>query len=175
MQGRMMRFAALPLILLTLSTGCQDTPVAVDEPAAQPAAVEPPIPPKVARGQIQFVDGYREGYEQATREGKPMLVFFTAPWCEYCHQMADDAFMQEQVVNLSQRFVCILVDADREPEVCRQFQVRGYPTIQFLSPWGTPLSRLVGKKPGHLVVMEMHAALQALARRPAAEGTSGPR
>jgi thioredoxin-like negative regulator of GroEL len=146
--------------------GCEDA--APPSPAAhveQPAAAPPAPAPKVARGNIQFVDGYRNGYEQAAREGKPMLLFFTASWCEYCHQMAREAFVQEQVVGLSEQFVCILIDADREPEVCRQFQVRGYPTVQFLSPWGTPLNRIVGKKPGHQLVVEMHAALQALARR----------
>lgn len=148
--------------------GCEQ---AVTEVASKPqpaAAVQPPEATKVARGHIQFVEGFRQGYEQASREGKPMLLFFTARWCEYCHQMADEAFVQEQVVSLSERFVCVLIDADREPEVCRQFQVRGYPTVQFLSPWGTPLNRVVGKKPGHQLVIEMNAALQALARRPAA-------
>jgi thioredoxin-like negative regulator of GroEL len=85
--------------------------------------------------------------------------------------MANEAFVQEQVVGLSERFTCVLVDADREPEICRQFQVRGYPTIQFLSPVGVPLNRVVGKKPGHQLVIEMHAALQAVARREAV--TSG--
>ena len=168
-----MRISLSLLAVVIFLAGCEDAPLPPEEPAAKPVAVETPPPPKVARGQIQFVDGYRQGYEQATREGKPMLLFFTAPWCEYCHQMANEAFIQEQVVNLSQRFVCILVDADREPDVCREFQVRGYPTLQFLSPWGTPLNRLVGKKPGHIVVSEMHAALQALARRQAA-GSTGP-
>ncbi len=94
-----------------------------------------------------------------------MLVFFTAEWCQFCHQMADEAFTHPQVVRLSEQFVCILVDADREPEVCRQFQVTGYPTIQFLSPRGVPLERIVGKKPGHQVMMAMQAALQNVARR----------
>jgi thiol:disulfide interchange protein len=173
-QGCRMRITVSALVVLLFVTGCEDAPVVTEEPLAEPAVIEPQTPPKVARGQIQFVDGYRQGYEQATREGKPMLLFFTASWCEYCHQMANEAFVQEQVVRLSQRFVCILVDADREPDVCRQFQVRGYPTIQFLSPWGTPLNRVVGKKPGHLVVVEMHAALQALARREVRGATIGP-
>ena len=61
--------------------------------------------------------------------------------------------------------MCILVDADAEPDVCRQFQVTGYPTIQFLSPRGVPLERIVGKKPGHQLMMAMQAALQNVARR----------
>jgi thiol:disulfide interchange protein len=169
-----MRIAASFLVIMAFLAGCDSAPLVLDDPAAQPSGPETDAIPKVARGQIEFVDGYREGYEQAMREGKPMLVFFTARWCHYCHQMAREAFVQEQVVSLSQRFVCILVDADREPDICRQFQVRGYPTIQFLSPAGTPLNRIVGKKPGHQVVVEMHAALQALARRPGSDSTAPP-
>ena len=95
-----------------------------------------------------------------------MLIFFTATWCDYCHQMANEAFSEEQVVRLSGRFLCVLVDADKEPNVCRDFGVRGYPTIQFLSPGGLPLNRITGKRPVHQLVVEMQAALQAVARRP---------
>jgi thioredoxin-like negative regulator of GroEL len=148
------------LLAAVLLAGCDSASEEVNSIVPLPAS-----PPAVARGHIRFVDGYARGIEQANREGKPMLLFFTAQWCEFCHQMANEAFVQEPVVGLSDRFVCILVDADREPQVCKQFQVRGYPTIQFLSPLGLPLNRVVGKKPGHQLVMEMHAALQAVARR----------
>lgn len=133
--------------------------------APAPTHVQRPASPGVARGKLSFVEGYHQGYEQALREGKPMLVFFTAQWCGFCTQLANEAFTNEQVVALSERFVCILVDADREPDVCREFRVRGYPTIQFLSPRGVPLNRVTGKRPGHQLVIEMQSALQAVARR----------
>src|SRR5262245_51825052 len=93
-------------------------PVVTDQPAlpvpqAAPA-VSRPARPQVARGNLNFIEGYQQGYQHALQAGKPMLVFFTAHWCRFCHQMADEAFTNQQVVNLSERFVCILVDADAE-------------------------------------------------------------
>jgi thiol:disulfide interchange protein len=130
---------------------------------------------RASRGHVQFGDGYEQGCAQATRQAKPMMLFFTAEWCHYCNQMAEEAFTHPQVVRLSEGFVCILVDADLEPAVCRQFKVTGYPTIQFLSPRGAPLERIVGKKPGHQLMMAMQSALQQVARREnAAPGRPNP-
>lgn len=128
---------------------------------------------RVEQGRLRFVEGYQKGYEKALRESKPMLVFFTAEWCHFCHQMAAEAFTHQQVVDLSERFVCILVDADAEPQVCEQFHVQGYPTIQFLSPRGVPLNRMVGKKPGYQLMIAMQAALQNVARRAEATARRG--
>jgi thiol-disulfide isomerase/thioredoxin len=119
----------------------------------------------VHRGGIQFVAGYDRGLELARERQMPALVFFTADWCTYCHQMEADAFSQESVVQLAKQFVCVLVDADCEPGVCSDFRIKGYPTIQFLSPRGVPLNRVTGKQPGQQLVMQMQAALQAVARR----------
>jgi len=150
--------------LSVVLVGCSDDHTN-DNTAATTAAASR-TEPSVARGRIQFVEGYARGSEIARREGRPMLVFFTATWCDYCHQMAKEAFSEDQVVRLSGRFLCVLVDADKEPNVCSNFGVRGYPTIQFLSPGGLPLNRITGKRPGHQLVVEMQAALQAVARRP---------
>ena len=163
-------------VLSAVVAGCEVGTEGPSQPAAPTAKVEIPTSatssnaPRVARGYLKFVEGYQTGYEKALREGKPMLVFFTAEWCHFCHQMANEAFTHDQVVSLSERFVCILVDADSEPEVCKQFRVQGFPTIQFLSPRGVPLNRIVGKKPGHQLMMAMQAALQTVARR--TEGSS---
>lgn len=94
-----------------------------------------------------------------------MLVFFTAQGCGYCEQTVREASADADVVRLSKKFVCILVDADLEPEICRDFRVRGYPTIQFMSPQGVPLNRLMGKTGPRQLALQMQAALQATASR----------
>lgn len=160
--------------VLVAAGGCEfrssPSPVAQQEPegrdkSQEQAALDEGAETSLTRGGIQFVSGYRRGYEQAKEQHKPMLVFFTAEWCTYCHQMEADAFVQEAVVNLSRQFICVLVDADSEPDVCRDFRIKGYPTIQFLSSRGVPLNRVTGKQPGQQLVMQMQAALQAVARR----------
>jgi thiol:disulfide interchange protein len=146
-----------------LLAGCE---IGVEQPAPAGAKVEQrSTASPSAAGQLQFIDGYRQGFAESTRRNKPMMLFFTASWCEYCHQMAEEALAHPQVVRLGEQFVCVRIDADAEPEVCRQFQISGYPTIQFLSPRGFPLERVVGKQPGHQVLMAMQTALQQVARR----------
>jgi thioredoxin-like negative regulator of GroEL len=113
---------------------------------------------------VRFVVGFQRGYEQAIAEGKPMLVFFTGRWCRYCHEMAAEALCDPDVRRLSEHFVCVQIDADDEPNVCRQFQITAYPTIQFLSRGGRPLDRLVGKRAASAVLREMQAAIDAIAR-----------
>jgi thiol:disulfide interchange protein len=173
-----MKHTALATCLLAgmlSQLGCE---IGVEQPQstghAQADGQTPDTQPgkRLAKGNLRFIAGYRQGYAVSAREGKPMLLFFTASWCEYCRQMAEEAFTNPQVVNLSANFVCVLIDADAEPDVCRQFQVTGYPTIQFLSPRGVPLERVVGKKPGHQLMMAMQSALQHVARRSTLPETS---
>ena len=170
--------------------GTETFPTAADAPAADAPSIDvapaqPPLrkvaprvapaQPAIARGKLRFIEGYRPGYAQAAAQHKPMLVFFTARWCDFCHQMADETFTDPRVVRLSERFVCILVDADREPDICGQFKVSGYPTIQFVSPRGAPLNRLVGKQTSGQLLPVMQSALAHTARRDAEKSTSAAR
>ena len=144
--------------------GCAKSAPPASVPAKPTSSVAAPVV-KVAKGRIAFVRGYAQGYQQALRDGRPMMVFFTAPWCQFCHQLEAEAFSDLQVSALSRRFVCLVVDAEQEPNVCREFRVRGYPTIQFITPQGVPLNRLVGKRSPAELVLEMQAALEATAAR----------
>jgi thiol:disulfide interchange protein len=143
--------------------GCEDVTPNQRPPTREQAQASPVT--KVARGKLEFIQGYADGYQQARHAGRPMLVFFTASWCHFCHQMEADAFNDGQVAMLSRQFICILVDADREPDVCQEFRIRGYPAVQFLTPQGVPLNRLVGKQSAAELMLQMQAALEATANR----------
>ncbi len=114
-------------------------------------------------GELQFVEDPEVGRRLSRELGKPSLLFFTADWCTYCRQMEETAFTDSSVGKLSENFVCVLVDADLQPEVCRDFSVDGYPTIQFVSADGRSLNRLVGRQSALDLASGMRAALKRFA------------
>jgi thiol:disulfide interchange protein len=153
-------------LFLSVLAGCEvESQPAPPPPESAPAASSEVVRPTVARGLLQFSASYQQAFSEAERENKPLLLFFTAEWCHYCHQMAGEAFTNPQVVSLSEKFVCVLIDADTSPDVCRAFHVSAFPTVQFVSPQGLVLNRIEGKRPGHQVMMAMQAALQTAALR----------
>lgn len=161
-----------PLVVIPLMVFASYQPPQAQEALAapaQPQSVEPlsreaAPAPKIARGRIKFDDRCAAAMARAQAERKPVMLFFTAEWCRFCNQMAQDAFRQDPVVGLSERFVCILVDADRQPEICQQYDVRSFPTVLFLDGDASTVGCLTGKQPTHRLVMEMQQALQAVAR-----------
>ncbi len=167
------------VICFAVFAGC-DEGVQQRTPSKQTSSSATPVRPTESKsesrssgyGSLRFIEGYQAGVEAAAAQKKPMLLFFTATWCHYCRQLAAEAFTDTTVIGLSERFVCVLVDADREPAVCRYFQVPAYPTIQFVSARGQPLNRMVGKRPSREVVRQMQAALQQFARVETSEITA---
>ncbi|MEM8944624.1 MAG: thioredoxin family protein [Planctomycetota bacterium] len=117
----------------------------------------------VERGGLQFVADSKVGLHLAAKQKTPCLMFFTAEWCTFCHQMEATAFADPAITQLAEQFVCVLIDADREPAVCQQFDVRGYPTVQFVSSDGRQLHSLVGKQSPTQLASGMQAALERLA------------
>jgi thiol:disulfide interchange protein len=167
----------LSVVTLITAAGCGTSTDGSDNWKAKSAPSASDPTPGIARGELLFYTDFRQGCEAARQQNKPILLFFTAQWCHYCHEMARESFTNNQVINLSDHFVCILVDADASPMLCRTYGVRGFPTIQFLSSYGAPLQQVVGKQPTNVLLNQMHSALQAAttaamqnARRPISVG-----
>ncbi len=152
---------ALISALVLAVPGCQQA-----APDAVPPTALADIEPQrlTSRGQLHFMQDVAAGRSLAEKKGLPCLLFFTADWCNYCHEMEETAFNDPVVTTMAERnFVCVLVDADREQEVCKQFSVSGYPTVQFVSAKGRVLNRLVGRQSSPELVSGMRAALKRFA------------
>jgi thiol:disulfide interchange protein len=136
------------------------------KPAAAPAAdvlTKLDASQLTRRGSIEFVRGWELGRRIATERNQPCLVFFTAHWCTYCRRMEQTTFQDAAVSQLASQFVCVLVDADAEPEICRRLQVSGYPTVELISPAGTSLGRMTGWQSAPGFVHSLRAALHRYA------------
>ena len=116
------------------------------------------------------------GWRTAERENKPLLLFFTAQWCHYCHQMAGEAFTNPQVVSLSEKFVCVLVDADSCARGLPAFSRFGIPhgPICFAAGAGAEPDRRQASGPssddGHATALQT-AALRSQPNAPCAAVT----
>lgn len=88
------------------------------------------------------------GLAEARASGKPVMMIIHAEWCGPCHAYAR-VFHDAELVALSQRFIMILVDADREPAVNQRYATDGtyLPRTYFLDSQGRHQTAVVSEHP----------------------------
>jgi thiol:disulfide interchange protein DsbD len=104
-----------------------------------------------ASGQINWLAFSDEKLAEAVQQNKPVMIDFYADWCLPCIELDKFTFSQPEVIELSRKFYMLKVDLTRanDPvsrELKNRFQIKGVPTLVFLSPQGTELNdlRVVG-------------------------------
>lgn len=152
-----------PKVLFILPTICIAVGCEEPSPPTQPTSSTQKL--AIPLDRLLFAGGLEDGIRRSQDHQKPLLLFFAATWCPHCHELAEESFTHPKVEALAKRFVCVLIDADEHQSVCNQYQVHQYPTVLFLSPRGTTLNSIVGKRAAHELIFEMQSALQATARR----------
>src|SRR5438309_6772870 len=55
--------------------------------------------------------------QEAAVGNKPLLLYFTATWCDPCQAMARDVWPQPQVAKALQAVVPVEVDCDEQPDI----------------------------------------------------------
>lgn len=96
---------------------------------AEPA--EPPSRGGPAGG-AEFVDGFAAGSRRARDGGLPLLLVFRAAWCRWSGDLLESVVANAEMISAAGRVVCVSIDADREPAVCRSFGVHTFPTVVVL-------------------------------------------
>jgi len=123
----------------------------------------------VALPPVTLADDYETAMARAEAEGKPLLLFFTAPWCEYSRRLEAEVLNQADAQAAASRFVCVRVDFNRQ-DLRDQYRVKVFPTIIPATSRGTASQRLSGAQTVESFVAGLTTALTAVTEpRPAAE------
>jgi hypothetical protein len=128
-------------------------------PRQAAGATEPRVTPTV-----EFVEGYEAGVRRARTEARPMVLVFKAVWCRHSGMLLQRTLLDPRVVELSRRYVCVAIDADREPDVCRRYAVTAFPTLIVVDAAGRAGPPTVGRP----------SALDLLAGLEAGDRDDGP-
>lgn len=92
--------------------------------------------------------GYEAGLAKAKATGKPVMAVVKASWCGACRNY-ERAFHTQAVVELAQKYVMVLVDADETPEAAGNLAPDGsyVPRTLFLDPKGNLRTDISGGHP----------------------------
>ncbi len=101
--------------------------------------------PVWAVASIAWVADYEQARERAQAQDLPLMVYFDAPWCSWCHRYRDETLSQPQVSDYLQRhYISVQVDWDARPDLVRRYGANGLPYTVVLAPDGSLRSRFLG-------------------------------
>lgn len=79
--------------------------------------------------QIAWIEDYHAGIELAKRQNKPALLCFFKQHTHFSSDMWQDVYSRPDVKEyVEANFVPILIDADKQPEIAKRYNVTYYPT-----------------------------------------------
>lgn len=113
--------------------------------SSTPGAEEKRIGNKVVFSGIEWYTSVDEAISVAKSENKPVFIFFHAEWCKYCQRFKKEVYPNPEVKSyLTQNFIPVAIDIDRDPKTAARFGVSYPPQEVVLSPDGREIARLPG-------------------------------
>jgi len=117
---------------------------------------------------VEWREWGAEALDAADARACPVLLSVTAPWCTHCREMDEETYAEPRVAaHLSDGFVPVRVDADRQPRVRERYNVGGFPVTAFLTPDGEVLTAA-----GYLGLEGFRGILDSVRRTWDARGTT---
>ena len=99
-----------------------------------------------AQAQVTFRKlSFEKACSLARSSKKQIMIDFYAEWCGPCKRLDQTTWKDANVQTwLSNRLVCLKVDAEKNAKLASKYKVEAYPTILFLKPDGSEIDRIAG-------------------------------
>ncbi len=69
------------------------------------------------------------------QKNKPYFLLFSAEWCHWCHEFAENTLVREDVADyLNENFINLFIDVDVHGSAYAQYHATGLPYTVFLNP-----------------------------------------
>jgi len=106
----------------------------------------------------------------AKGQNKPIMADFYTEWCGWCKKLDSETYSDSKVSAAAGKFICVKINAEKQPDVANKYGVSGYPTVIFLDSSGNSLLKIPGYLPPDKFLANMNRVLSMTQKVPAQEG-----
>ena len=129
--------------------------------------------------EIPWIEDHNTAMDQAEEAGKPLVLMLYADWCPWCEKMFATTFEDPRIKSLSDRFVWLKINSDKERVYKEVFGQEGYPMIVLMDRHGETIEKLGGFQDGSTLILYLEKVLTGKTfanstAHSAKQSTSGP-
>lgn len=108
---------------------------------------------------IEWLTDFKKAKALAQETGKPILLDFTAKWCEPCQVMDRTFWVDPKVIEKSKDYVPVKLNFDNNVSLKRKYRIRSIPFILLSDSWGMELAshRGYGNGSARVIYRKMQA------------------
>ncbi len=117
-------------------------------------------------GELRWAKSFSEAYAQARKEDRLIMIKFTAEWCGPCKDLEHMTLSEPSVTSELNHVIPVRVDVDTPDgrRLSDDFRISSLPTVLFMMPDGSEVSRMVGVYPPDEFLSFFHS-VQAKAQK----------
>jgi thioredoxin-related protein len=87
---------------------------------------------------------YNEGISELKTVDKPLFLYFTEQGCKHCQDFKNAASTNETLINKINEYIPVMVELEKDPELCKKYNITGYPTFIILDSDEKEVNRITG-------------------------------
>lgn len=115
-------------------------------------------------GGIEWSFALQEALSLGEKENKPIMLFFYSDNCGWCQVMNRTTYANQEVIELSKKFIPIIIDCDRDRRTPTKYGIYGLPAILFIDSEGNVIHSVSGYRGARDFILEMEKALEKFGR-----------